>query len=363
MLATQSQRSTWGGTLSEFRRGLIEPSFPSAVGIVAASLLPVLVCAFVITPGLVAGWDPGLLMKRGNDDYGLLTAQALQIAAQPDRPSITMIGASSLKHGLVDDARLEALLEERLGYPMAVHNFTAPTLTLWEAASITDLLAQHGKHVFVIAVSPKKLATPRRDLVRLVRQPRLGFQTSAFDEELQLAGLRRYVRTGNYLLDNFWFYLVRYESVMHFFTGPVVPERYQDKSARVPEAEWNDHMARLRGFFDGYDEWEDENLGVLERIIRRARDAGSRVVLLEPPINPRAATYVPSEVDTAYREAIASFARAQGVPYIDSNVGLEATDEDFHDWTHIRNEAVRLACSTSLIDQVARLIASGEGAP
>lgn len=353
MAETSNRKPMRSEVMLAFYQGLVEPSMASMLGIALCMALWFVAFSTLITTQFVANLEPGFLMKRPSDDYAHLTVEALHMKASRADPSIVFIGASSLKHGLVDVDQLQALLREESGRMIPVYNLTAPQLKIWEAANIISLLDDPGGHIFLVSLSAKKLAVKKRELAKIKRRPRIGFKTEAFDQELREYGISLPFRTGNYFVDNIQFFISRYEALLNVFTGPVEHQRYQDQGERIPEEDWEEHMLKMQEFFVGYPEMHEENFAALSRMVESASQVGGRVIFVQPPLNPRAAKYIPPEVRDAYARDVQKFAAMEGAQYWDIDAEMDYSDEDFHDWTHIREEDMRLAYSKKLMTHIA----------
>ena len=81
-------------------------------------------------------------------------------------------------------------------------------------------------------------------------------------------------------------------------------------------------------------------------------------MLVESPINPRAFLNIPPDVWRSYEANMRTFADENAVEYWNVNNQLELADEQFTDWTHIRDTNTRHSYSAALAGRVGRSLVS-----
>ncbi len=329
--------------LSELAAGAFHPSLPALLGALLVAAVLFLSCITLLTQDLLAEANCGYFMVDWKDDYAYLTCTVLQEARDNSpEPVIALIGASALRESIAGADDLAGLMKEELGRKVRVVPLTAAGLTHWEAAAIADLVAGHMQGVVILGVSPGKMALPRGFFEDLVRQPRLALDSSAFDEEADLAGIALPRRTGNFFLDHHGFFSARPSAVLNLVTGPVVPDLHQARTWRIlSEDEWANAEISLLGRVGGYTENGTRNFEVMGRTIERLRGAGGiQPVLLESVRNPRADQVMRDspacrEALTRYEEDVLAYAAAWDVPYLDITAEAELTPASFIDTSHI----------------------------
>jgi hypothetical protein len=315
-----------------------------------------------VTPENLAGIDAGYLMRSQRDHLAAVTHQTLAARRETLRPSIAIIGTSTLRHALLGDDAVSEELSAALEKPTHALHLSAPGLEIWELAQLVDAVGSTVEFV-VMTISPMQLSRPPTRLAELVREARLGLPPQLLDLELHLAGLTPPWRSGFLLLDQYRFFSLRTLTFLqNLITGPVgfvtqynprVRGRRQDVGSRYI-------AERIAGFAENH----AYGLSVLERVIARRREQGPfQLLVLETPWNPESVALQDPALLQDYSAAIRDFAARQGVHYRDLNAaaGLEA--EDFHDWGHVRAEAARRRFTRTLAQEVAELTQAKEEDP
>src|SRR5690348_13625684 len=109
-----------------FRAGIFGASPLAAVVTAAVAALWIALVPFALTPAVVRGADERLLMIASWDEYGLLTARAMQMADRPRRPDeVILLGTSVLLEGVSSPADLASDLESALGRDIPVYSLSA----------------------------------------------------------------------------------------------------------------------------------------------------------------------------------------------------------------------------------------------
>jgi hypothetical protein len=323
---------------------------------IAAGLL--LACVLLITPQAIARMNPGYLVDEGKNDFAFTSWRAFRIVeAGPQPAAVTLLGASSMLQGITSETDVERVIRERTGRSVPVHDLTAGGLSLWDMASLMDLIGDRFDGVIVFGIGAELLATPGSELKYLAKHPRLAFGTPVFDEEVRKAGFDPQERTGNYFIDNSQFFTARIGALRRLITGPVEYLRHSEKRRTLDQRTWQFQIDRVSAWIrDGYHANARANFEVLERIIARARERGDvRIALLVTPVNPRAlAEFEPGTQERFLADARA-FAAEVGVELwqLDDDAALKP--EDFDDWCHIGDKEVRARYTRLLAEHVADL--------
>jgi hypothetical protein len=155
--------------------------------------------------------------------------------------------------------------------------------------------------------------------------------------------------------------VARYRSILWHLISGTRPQHknrtYLGRAAATP-AQWASDTAILKGRMAHYADRVDDNLGAIDRLIRLFPDrARQHVVLLEIPLNPRAAKeVVGDDFVAAHRARMQSFAEREGVVYWDLNQSAELTPSDFQDWAHINSAAAQERWTSQLTRRLVKLI-------
>ncbi|HLN24338.1 MAG TPA: hypothetical protein VK558_10170 [Patescibacteria group bacterium] len=234
-------------------------------------------------------------------------------------------------------------------------------LSLSVAAALADSLGPDFQGVLVLGISLSRLAADSSELGGLVREPRRAFISKAGDAEIRASGFEPPHRTGNYLIDNYKFFVARYRAIFwHLLTGtaPVHDTRTYLGRAPADAAQWASDAVTLKPRLSHYEERAEGNLGSLDRLIRQFPDRQKvRIVLLEIPLNPVAMnTIIGHSFVDAHRARLQAFARREGVLYWDMNQTAGLTPDDFQDWAHINSADAQNRWTSQLVDRLLPLI-------
>lgn len=340
-----------------FRRGLVEPSAVALVVAILTSISLFGTLVMTVDAELVANSTPYL--AYGPHDDGLeATAQAIELRSIPaDRPLLAFVGASSTRESLIPAEDLARELRARTGHDVHVLDMTMGGETGWEMVTLAEGMAQRDGGVVVMGVNPFLFLYGRDDLADLMTNPRIGVTSSTIDAEARRLGIDVPTRTGVYALDNRRFLLSRFPFLrQNLFDGPVDHERYRfDFDEPADEEEWTVIASGIDERMQTVRTRRDSHLGVLGPFIERVREAGSQVIILEPPINPRLVALMGQGYEE-HQTAIAGFARSVGARYWRLNEAVGLTEEDYVDYGHLGNAAARERYSAELLSRLIPLI-------
>ena len=310
----------------------------------------------------MSGPHAAVLAQDPLDDYEFGTTQALRLMQSPPRgPHVALIGTAAMREALTPDGDIAARLSRGLGRPMPVIDFMSGGQSGIEMAAFADSLGRDFEGVVVLGVSFSRLAADSSELANLVKEPRLAFVSPAADAEIRAAGFTPPVRTGNYFIDNYKFFVARYRSTLwNLLTGrtPEHATRTYLGRASADEAQWRSDAAILKARTSHYDERADGNLGAMDRLVRLFPDRSKvKIVLLEIPLNPKAQEEVLGRDFVAkHRARLQAFADREGVLYWDLNQTAGLTPNDFQDWAHINSASAQDRWTGQLTDRLAVLI-------
>jgi len=107
-----------------------------------------------------------------------------------------------------------------------------------------------------------------------------------------------------------------------------------------------------------FDKVLDFNLGMLERVVRRAQERGLAVVIVELPWNHEIIGDRFDESMARYRQPTQAIAARYDVPYLDFNARADIPSEDFLDLSHLL-PAGRAVWEPELARELARLYDEG----
>jgi len=355
------------GCLREFVHGATKPSLPALVGALAVAVFLFLLCVTLITPDLLATKGYRYVLVNPGDEYACLTSEVLRVGRFPSCDlTVAVIGSSTTREAISDADHLEQLLLEKTKRSVTVYVLATGGLNHWEAVCVLDCIRDRFRGLVVLEVSPVKLSLERDHLRGFAEKPRLALDSSAFDEEVRLAGLEVPRRVNNYFLDHYQFFVARPGALLNLVNGPVQPKFHFAEHWRPPtEQEWERAVRHLASWQKTYRDNRDANLGVYARLIRRLRERdGNDIVLLEAVCNPRASAVILStpeakQLHEEYKADITRFARENNVAYWDLSAAAQLVPEDFVDHHHIRSPEVRRRYTEALAARLGdRLIKS-----
>ncbi len=336
---------------SAFKAGLLEPSLPALVGLVAVLLTWLVGASAVIDREFAKGPGNGYLTNGSTDTYGNLFNDALDLErrlVEEPGPRVLLIGASSMREGLGELERLTAPLTALTGTPVRAELLTAGALSIWEMAALLDPLREDLSGIVVLEVSPRRLSTSPGKLEELLHAQRFPFDSPWVNARAGELGIDPPARTGVFFLDHMGFFATRPKILMQVGRPPVEPLRYLTSRWRPPEgAEWERVDASAASWLATWADHADFNLECYRALIEELeRDGSVAAVLVEAPSNPAVdARIYAGEAEAAaladYRRRVEGFAAEVGVPYWRPSHDLELPAEAFHDHTHLREGYAR----------------------
>lgn len=348
-----------------FWRGATSPALPAllvALSIIVAASAAI--CVFM-TQEVIARSGYRYFMAGDLDTHTSVTHKVLSF--QPsDSPVVVILGTSVTIRCVLREDRLAALIEAQSGKTPLVYNMATDAQTSWEMAALADHFYPARKGVLVVPVNPALLSYEidsgdPSSLARIIETPRLGFVSSALDEEARIAGVKVPFRTGIYSLDNMHYLLARrFVVISNLINGG---RDYGDPLTapwmkRVNNSTfWQKEIENFSGLIKRYEHNHLNNLAVLSRFISHFKTSGKfSVILMESPINPRwHDTLLGAKFFPRFRKDLQKFAAQHGLPFvpISDKARLQATD--FVDYEgHIGTASGRERCTTVLAASIAK---------
>lgn len=354
---------TLRSVLEAFVRGATRPSGGALVGTIGVAATMMAACALFVTPAFLGRIDIGYLMNNRYDSYAHLTGEVfrLELEGVPD-DAVLLFGTSAANHG-VEVPDLERDLTEATGREATVLPLYADALGLWEMLNAIDEIGESYDGVVVIAASAMAFCQNADNLQAQIDDPRLPFRSEAYAAEARRLGVDLPGETGNYFFDYSNFFTARLRAVGNIFTGPKGYGRLYDERGALPDpGRWDRLMVALTERMDQYDACSDVLFEGLERIVETARSKGDvRVVVVEPPTNPRAVAQLnEGGVFDRHRARMEAFAAEHGIEYWPMD-GVELAESDFIDWTHLLESPSRTRYTEALASRLAALMNEGVG--
>jgi hypothetical protein len=347
-----------------FFSGATTPSGGGIFGALAVTALLCSACLFTLTPRFLAGYGNGRILTGPTDTYAFLTSQVQQLHSNPpDAPTVLIIGASAIREGIFDEQSLAGLVKERTRTDVRIRILTADGLTTWEIAAALDLVSGGSLVAVVLEVSPQRFGRPIGELMKVVRNPRLAFDSETFAEELRLAGIAPQFSFGNYFLDHYRFFLARPQAIRNLFSPPVPSERHlTDQAVPLTESQWQDAINRFTRWQETYEANHERNVAVFRRMIQLLHARSSvPVALLEVPRNPRVDPIIFASPQAAaqyqgYRRDVEYLARDFSAPWWDLREEAQLRPEHFRDVVHMRGNEGRRQFTQAVAVRLADLL-------
>jgi hypothetical protein len=358
----------WRNYWQAFLDGATQPSLPVLGGTLGVAVTIFGLMLTLLTPDLLATKGYGYFLTDPSDDYAYLTSETLRIRKEaPSRASVALIGDSFFQEAL-HPKYLERELQDQTHQPITVYKLAVGGLFLWEEICILDNIRHQFQGVIVLHVQPPLLSQGREHLKGgITRHSRLALYCSAFDAEMQLAGISPPKWTGNYFIDHYKFFVARLPALLkNLITGPVPWSDHNAEQWRPPtKQQWDRAVNSLVRWQKDYRRNREANFGVYARLLQLLRSSGKiQVVLVETTINPRAYSLITAIPDTKrfyeeYQTDMNRFAQEQNVPYWD--IGTVANllhTEDFIDHIHIKSPQARKRYAAELARRLTEVLRS-----
>ena len=291
--------------------------------------------------GFVAS-SPELLASSDGDDYVFVTAATIDISARkPDEQSIAVIGASCLR-AATDETMIEnELRKNNAGAP--VFNLTARGQSLWESIAIADYIAPGFGGVVIIDTNPLRFARAHDFLQQGLRAPRLGFRSVILQEMAREANIPATNTTGIYAWDFRAYYAPRLGNVFpNLVNGPVIHDHAR-LTVNANTKQLHRMSEAITSELEGYDAGVEILLEAVSQLITRlAHENATRIILIEPPINPHfVSTVIGHDFYARHLARLRQFAEKESIQFWELHTQTATAESNFADWCHLNNAQAR----------------------
>jgi hypothetical protein len=281
----------------------------------------------------------------------------------PSTPAVYILGGSSARESIVSDDSLERAIAAAGGPAVAVFDIGSNNQNFAQSLAVIDNVPDTPATA-IVGVNLNRFYASRADNEKQV----IGRELL-----LDSPGLRDYVSgdSGDY---RFGYTIL--PGIFSWATSYVTKHKDELLSGDLPDLTYKQHrytrrrnhsvaekeemvQAWLTERAPVYHRWLAYNTDMLEALLRRARERGVDVVLMELPLN---LEIVGDSWDAdlrAYRQRVRRLAREYGVPYVDFNPELRIPNEYFHDIDHLV-EPGRVIWEDRLAEELVPLLA-GQG--
>jgi hypothetical protein len=347
-VSAHPNRSTYFPRLVRaFWQGATQPCVGSALGALSLVLTGAVFLAASSTEVRVQATDPSYWLKKDDDDYGRVTAYAIQGAprhARGSNPAVVFVGSSLVQALLPHGAGLDEALSAGIGRPVCGLNLNGPALSYIEAAAVVDRFGSDFDGWLVVAVNRHVLARDIQDGQERKRSAGwlIRFESAVLEEEHNRARLPLPRRSGIPLLDHSDFYL---RTLGGWRFAGRTPPHYAPITHRQSRVTID--PGRTLADLPPYDSASFEtNFAVLSRMAERQRAAGgARLVLVECPVVDEV---IPSLHTREWKEARERYIRRREawsaehqVPWLDVTDELGLRQSDYYDPRHVTTPEVR----------------------
>jgi hypothetical protein len=323
-----------------FGRGLRQRSPLVLVAAALFTLLALFVLQGILLDGGLTAVDEGRLLRIDHDDYVHLSVRVQQLKGHSRSPrTVYLFGGSGTIECFVSEASLAAQIGRDVRQPVQVVSLAAHQESMAMSLALIDNLPP-GPATLAIGLAPIRLTgAPERDaallsghtlLVRSKRLAEIGpkyFGKGAPDTGA-IPGIFDYV--GSYLRERAastatWGAKIAYQP--HYYPWGATGHSPLGKRRNV--------LTVLDTDVKLYRKNADYNFGMLEEILKLARERGYDVVLYDQPLNASAAGPDWNGVVPAYRKRASALAARYDVPYVHIERRVALRDADFADLFHL----------------------------
>ena len=352
--------------LSDFVNGLTRASVVSAAVALATVAMSFVTYCFVFGEGFTASPLYRYQMSSTLDTHTNVSHKVLSRAGQPGA-NVIILGTSVTIRCVESEAALSDRIAAASGRRYRIDDLATDAQASWEMAAIVDRLPPADGGVLVIGLTPGVLGVnpvgdDRSALRGLMNWPRLGFVSTAMDDEARQMGIDVPWRTGIGALDNAGYILSRRKLFVRnllrgglVYGDPLKARWYDD----VDDPDfWAKEIGRLPEVAADYNANAALNFDVIARMVERARQGRTvEVVVLEAPLNPGwLAVPEGARFFARFRADLDAFARRIGGHHLRIADRAPFMKADFVDYEgHLANAAARKRCSDALADGIAAM--------
>ena len=257
----------------------------------------------------------------------------------PSLPGVYLLGGSAARESIVSDSSLAAAIRSRGGPAVSAYDLSSSNQNFAESLAIVDNLPS-GPGVVLVGVNP----------TRFVTTPAVNEQqTEGRELLLDSPTLRQYL-ADHYGIRSLPLSLL--PGIFGYLSGYLQNHKVELRELRIPHTTYRLHRysaahidtaAQKRQTVQSWNKLRAPafrsnlafNLGLLQELVKRARDRGYAVVLLELPLNLQIIGSDFDWVTAAYRPRCKAIAKQYGATYIDLNSSTSLTSDDFYDIYHL----------------------------
>ena len=350
--------------MTSFRRGLRNRN-PVVLAVAVALTIPTLLAIqSFFTSGAWSAVPMQRWMRTGSDDYMYVSWQVADLKRHPPRlPLVALLGGSSGREALVSGDSLAAEVASLGGPEIAAANLSSIKQRYAQSWAIADNLPDTPTTVLVGVNLGRFTTTPESNYSQAVGRELLIKSDSLRQFIVQRSGQYKYSYT---ILPGIFSALTSYARLRtkgliengRLQALPYVNHAYDHR--HVPSvAEKRTLIAKwYRQYYPTFRRVVAFNAAMLDGLVKRARQRGLDVVLVELPYNRQLVGDAFDRPFDEYKRSTRAIAAKYDVPYLDFNRDIVIPNVDFLDISHLL-PAGRAIWQHKLAEELVRLYADG----
>ena len=360
-------RSTTTTAAAAFRRGVWNRNPLLLLAAVALAFVLLAGLELAVSDGAASRLPVARFLRTDTDDAGFVSWQVAALQRHPPGGAVVyLVGGSNVRECIPSPQSLAAALQQTTGRRTAVYDLGGNNQDLAESLAVVDSLPATPGAVVVVSINQTRLAYTPDQLAQEAKGRELVLSSPTLRAFVHShAGARLWPLP---IVPGIMSYAASYvqqngSSLLHLHLAdhPYQRHRYTQttlmsvRGKRRKVELWLTGKGRPGGQFD---RCEAYNAALLEAIVRRARERGFTVALMEPPEN---AAIVRSSFDrfkAVYRPLCRSLAARYGGAYLHFGRRLDLVNTDFRDITHLV-ETGRLKWQAALARALSPLLQRG----
>jgi len=333
----------------------------AALALLAPALLLIQSCftsgAWSVVP--VERW-----LRNATDDYIYVSWTVGELKRDPPRrPLVVLLGGSSGREAIASGRSLAADVRADGGPRIAAYNLSSRMQRYAQSWAIVDNLPDTPTTVLVGVNLGRFTTSPKSNYNQVIGRELLLKSESLRRWVVSRSGEHRYSYT---ILPGIFSALTTYAQQRErdfLFKHRLHPLPYRThafdrRQALSPAAKQKLVRKWLSDYYPAFQRVLDFNVAMLDQLVRRGKQRGLDIVIVELPYNREAVGTAFDPALAAYRAPTREIAERHGVPYLDFNDRLAIPSAAFLDLSHLRPDG-RAAWQAELARQLARLYRDG----
>ncbi len=335
------------GVAGDFYRGLTLPNWPALAICFSLVAIAFLALLFGLTADIVSRYGDRLFTADPFDFELYATVDALSLSRNSrEGPIVIVTGGSTIREAMSKDL-LEGHFNSRLYPAPRVFKLTTAFQTLAETAGFLEMIPDGARGGVIVGVTPPVLF--QGPAGNRPSRGNIGFRSTVLDRERAEHGFARRYPTGNYLIDNWSFFLPRLSLPLTRLTRPLARGDLEFLSREPLSRE--ERQTEDQDISDRWDNLQPEALEESFEFIRemieelQGRTLMSVLIVEAPVSDGFLREYDRETMFHDIRKRTQTLAIEMGVDYIDLNSSLDLPDSAFYDWAHLSDMDAVVRCT------------------